>query len=47
LKDRIPHKENRGITIVAKPATKVVVFLAAVLVGAAILLAVNALLYGF
>lgn len=47
MKDRIPHKENRGITIVAKPATKVVVFLAAILVGVTILLAVNALVYGF
>ncbi len=40
-RDRIPHKENKGITIVAKPATKVLVFLLAVLAVVVIMLAVN------
>lgn len=43
-KRRIPHKENKGITIVAKPMTQVLVFLVVVLLVLLILLGVNALL---
>ncbi len=40
-KDRIPHKENKGITIVAKPATKVVAFVLVAIIMFLIMLGVN------
>ncbi len=45
-KDRIPHKENKGITIVAKPSTKVVVYLLAVCLLLIVILGVNVLQAG-
>lgn len=42
LKERIPHKENKGITIVAKPSTKVVAYLLAVCLLLIVILVFNA-----
>lgn len=46
MKERIPHKENKGITVVAKPATKVLVFLLAVLVMTLVMVIVNHVMAG-
>lgn len=46
VKERIPHKENKGITVVAKPATKVLVFLLAVLVMTLVMVIVNHVMAG-
>ena len=40
MRQRIPHKENKGITVVAKPATKVLIFLLAVLVMSVLMVVV-------
>lgn len=46
VKKRIPHKENKGITVVAKPSTKVLVFLLSVLVMTLVMVVVNHVMAG-
>ncbi|MBK8769465.1 MAG: hypothetical protein IPM06_03425 [Rhizobiales bacterium] len=46
MKKRIPHKENKGITVVAKPSTKVLVFLLSVLVMTLVMVVVNHVMAG-